>query len=300
MQPADARSAIAENWPESSDLPPAASSNQTDAVMMARPEAGLVPAAPPALAASTRATAAGMRAAIEAAYLDFRREYYHESAPTLETDPPVYAEIRQAELARLAESILRVVPPGIKSVAIVGGFIEHLQNVANLHSISERERAALHQLARVVLDGLSDGIQPWFVVWRIAAARRLTTVPDGQYYLTFPWESLLYLPPAELDAFETRARAGDVRVIEREMRRLSDHLIRVLRDPIRVQPDLVFVGPDADRQRLRFHLKTLVALGLLTYVVVAEARRLFNPPRPPRPVPSSVLPPVPPREAARA
>ncbi len=77
-------------------------------------------------------------------------------------------------------------PPAVKSLPIVGGLIEHLKNVANLHSISERERTALHNLATVVLDGLTDGIQPWCIAWRLEMARRLSNVPDGEYYLTFP------------------------------------------------------------------------------------------------------------------
>lgn len=200
--------------------------------------------------------------------------------------------MRQAELARMSESILRVMPPAVKSLPIVGGLVEHLRHVANLHSISERERTALHNLTMVVLDGLTDGIQPWFVTWRLDTARRLSNVPDGEHYLAFPWESLLYLAPAELARLEDAARDGNVPVIEREMRRLSDRLIGVLRDPIGSQPDLVFVGPDADRQRLRFHLKTTVALTLAISIVFEEARRLFNPPRT-RTAPSSALPPVP-------
>jgi len=240
----------------------------------------------------TRETAAKLHATLSEAYLGFRHTYYHEDAPTLAMLPPAHAEIHQAELARLAESVLRVMPPAVKSLAIFGGLIEHLQNVANLHSVSERERTALHNLTTVVLDGLTDGIQPWFIAWRLETARRLSTVADGAYYLTFPWEALLYLDSAELADLEEAARRGNVPELECDARRLAQRLIGVLHDPIGAQPDLIFVGPDADRQRLRFHLKTVVALGLAVYLVFAQARRLFNPPRP-QPVPTSTLPPVP-------
>jgi hypothetical protein len=185
-----------------------------------------------------------------------------------------------------------VLPQAVKSLPIVGGLIAHLQNVADLHSISERERTALHNLTMVVLDGLTSGIQPWFIAWRLETARRLCGMPDGEYFLTFPWEALLYLTPTELADLDEAARRGDIPAIERDTRGLATRLIAVLHDPIGAQPDLVFVGPNADQQRLRFHLKTTVALGLAVYLVFDEARRLFNPPQP-RSVPTSALPSVP-------
>jgi hypothetical protein len=85
---------------------------------MSLPATLTLPQRPPSMPNSnelveqTRGHTAQVFQAVATAYLAFRREYYHETQPSLATIPPARAEIRQVELALLAESTLRVTPPG--------------------------------------------------------------------------------------------------------------------------------------------------------------------------------------------
>lgn len=210
-------------------------------------------------------------------YLAFRRIYYHEPDPSLDAMPPAHAEIHQAEIARLADNTLRLMPAALKSVPLLGGLLAHLQQVANIHSISERERAALHNLTMAYLHGVRGGIQPWYVSWLLASVRNLSAEQTDQYYMQFPWDALLYLDAAQLQAFEEAVAHGDIAGIEGVLERLADRLVRALDDPIGVQPELAFTGPDSERRRLVFRLKTSAALALGAYLVVEEARVLLHP-----------------------
>lgn len=215
--------------------------------------------------------------AVAREYLAFRREYYHEAQPSLATLPQAHAEIRKSELALLAESTLRLVPQAVKSIPVVGSFVTHLRHVADLHSISEDERTALHTLAIGFLHGIRGGIQPWYVEWLLNSAHNLSQISDHDYYLQFPFDGLLYRDPESLAAFDAAVRHGDVAALQREFERMATKLIEVLRDPMGSQPVLAFTGPDSDHRRLVFNLETTAALALLAYLIAAEARLLIRP-----------------------
>jgi hypothetical protein len=247
---------------------------------------------PGELPEQTHAFAEPIFNAVAEQYLEFRRVYYHEDHPSLGTAPPSHAEIRQAEIAKLADSTLHLLPQAVKSVPIVGGFFEHLHQVADIHSMSERERLALHNMTMAFLYGIRGGIQPWYVEWLLATARNLTDATHPQYYTSFPWDALLYKDPAALAAFDRAVRTGDVAAIKREIAQLGDRLVAVLRDPIGMQPELAFTGPDAERRKTLFNLKTAAALALGAYLVAEEARALLRPHHA-LPAPRSMLAPLP-------
>jgi hypothetical protein len=253
---------------------------------------------PSELVEQTRAFAAEIYQAVATAYLDFRRAYYHEDQPSLATVPPAHAEIRKAEIALLAEGTLRLVPQAIKSIPLVGSFLEHLEQVADMHSISEEERTSLHNTAIAFLHGVRGGIQSWYVEWNLASAHNLSSVTHPEYYFDFPWDGLLYKNPAELAAFDAAVRGGNIPAIRQQLETLGGRLIEVLRDPIRAQPELAFTGPDGERRRLVFNLKTAAALALGAYLVTAEVRLLVRPRLSEAP-PRSALAPLPPQLAAR-
>jgi hypothetical protein len=230
-------------------------------------------------------------------YLAFRRTYYHEANPTLETVPPAHAEIHQAEVARLADNTLRLLPQVVRSVPVLGGLLEQLQQVANIHSMSERERSMLHNLTMTFLHGVRGGIQPWYAGWLLACARSLHAQQGDSYFLQYPWDALLYQDPGQLQAFEAAMAQGDAAGIEQVLDRLAAKLIHALDDPIGAQPNLAFTGPDGERRRLVFRLKTSTALALGAYFVVEEARTLLRP-HAATPAHQSALAPLPPEMAA--
>jgi hypothetical protein len=249
------------------------------------------------LSTQTRATAARVYDAVAQQYLEFRRVYYHEDHPSLATVPPAHAEIRQAEVAMVAESTLKLLPQAVTSLPVLGGLIEHLEQVANIHSISERERTSLHNMAMTFLYGVRDGIQPWYVQWLLATAHNLGGVTEPEYYITFPWDALFYERPDEVAALDAAVRTGNVPAIEREIEHLADRLIAALRDPVGIQPELAFTGPDGEHRRRLFALKTALALGLAAYLVAEEARALLRPRARPH-APQSALAPFPPEITA--
>ncbi len=235
------------------------------------------PSASSDLAEQTSAFADQIFKAVSSAYLAFRREYYHEPQPSLATPPPAHAEIRKSELALLAESTLRLVPHAIKSIPLVGGFVRHLQQVADIHSISEDERTALHNLTIGFLRGIRGGIQPWYVEWLLVSARNLSQITDLDYYLEFPFDGLLYRDPKALVALESALRQGDATALRGEIERMANRLTKVLRDPVGSQPLLAFTGPYGDHRRVVFNLETTAALALLAYLITEEGRHLIHP-----------------------
>lgn len=229
------------------------------------------------LADQTRAFADQTFEAVAQEYLAFRREYYHEAEPSLATLPQAHAEIRKSEVALLAESMLRLAPQAVKSIPLVGSFVTHLRQVADMHSIAEDERAALHNLAMGFLHGVRGGIQPWYVEWLLASAHNLSQISDLDYYLEFPFDGLLYRDPAALATFDAAVRQGDTAAIRREIERMAAKLIEALRDPVGVQPLLAFTGPDGERRHVVFNLQTTAALALMAYLIATEVRLLSNP-----------------------
>lgn len=229
------------------------------------------------LAQQTRTFADRTFNMVASAYLSFRREYYHEPQPSLATPPPAHAEVRKSELALLAESTLRLTPRAIKAIPLVGGFVGHLQRVADMHSVSEDERTALHNVTMGFLHGIRGGIQPWYVEWLLNSARNLSQITNLDYYLEFPYDGLLYRDQRSLAAFESAMRRGDARALRHEIEQMAARLIEALRDPASVQPRLAFTGPDGDHRRFVFNLETAAGLALLAYLITAEARLLTHP-----------------------
>jgi len=241
------------------------------------------PAAPAAPVAQQydAASLAEQRAAVVRAYLAFRREFYHEAQPDLTHAPSPHAEIRDAELAGIARSVLRLVPQAVHSVPVLGGFLEHLEQVADIHSISEQERSELHNLTMLFLHGTDGGIQPWYPAWLLTSAESLASVDVSEYYFDHPWDGLLYRSPQDLQAFAAAVRNGDASAMSREMERLAAGLVNVLNEPVKMHSTLAFSGPNADQRRALFQLKTTAALGLGAYLIVNQFQQSLHP-RPPK------------------
>ncbi|HEY1389992.1 MAG TPA: hypothetical protein VGF38_15745 [Ktedonobacterales bacterium] len=245
------------------------------------------------LAQQPSTIAAKLYDAVAEAYLQFRRTYYHEELPSLATTPPAQAEMHKAEIALLAENTLRLVPQAVKTLPVVGGFVEHLQQVADLNSLSEAELATLHNMTMAFLYGIKGGIQPWYVEWALASARRLASVDDPNYFMTYSWDACLYFAPDDLLRLEHDVSVGDLPGIERAMQQIAERLMTALSNPIDAQVEFAFTGPDADQRRMTFRLKTAACVALGAYLVTEEVRTLLHP-REQRGMPSSALAPLPP------
>lgn len=252
------------------------------------------------LAERTSAFAAALYDEVAAAYLQFRRAYYHDAQPSLATTPHASAEVSKAEVALLAENTLKVLPNAVKGLPILGGVIEHLQQVADLNSVSEAERTTLHNMTMALLYGIKDGIQPWYVEWALASARRLANVldtGDSSYFIAYPWDACLYFAPQDLARFEEAARAGQFEGIEQAMRQIAARLITALSNPLDAQFEFAFTGPDAERRRTMFRLQTAATIALGAYLITKEVRTLLQP-RGRQTTPPSALAPLPPELAA--
>lgn len=247
---------------------------------------------PAQLIEQTRDGAASVYAALSEEYLSFRRHYYHESNPSLDTAPPSSDEKMQTETAKLAQRTLQFMPREAHAIPLVRELLDHLQWVHDIHTISERERTTLNNVSLVLLHGVEGGIQPWLVEWLAEAEHRLQQATDRRYYLAFPWQGLLYRTPEELSAFDAAVRAGDTAGIEREVERLVNGLIRVLRDPLGTQPELVFSGPSGERNKTIFNLETTAALALGAYLAADQLHNIFQPHQP-QPALRSAIQPLP-------
>jgi hypothetical protein len=232
---------------------------------------------PEALIRETQAFADKVFRTVSTEYLEFRRTYYGEAQPDLNTSPPSHNQIHKAEAAYVAESVLRMVPQVVKTIPLLGSFLQHLEQVANLNSISERERTALHHISMRYLHGIDGGIQPWLAEWLGSAARQLSHVDTASYFMSYPWEALLYMPPAALATYARAVEHGDIAAIVAVVGALGKRLADVLRDPIAAQARLAFTGPEGERRKKVFHLKTGVALALGAYLVADEIHVLLRP-----------------------
>lgn len=247
---------------------------------------------PDALAARTRDFAAHLYDAVAKEYLDFRRRYYHETDPVLGTPPPGDAGILRTETAAMAQRALKFMPREAHAVPLVRDLLDHLQWVVDIHTVSERERTNLHNATLVFLHGIEGGIQPWYVAWLSEAGHQLQSATDQRYFLAYPWQGLLYVSPDELERFDTAIERGDVTGIEREVERLGNGFIEVLRDPLAAQPKLVFSGPNGEHNRAIFNLKTSAALALGAYLAADQLSALVHPHQT-RPPLASLIPPLP-------
>ncbi len=228
------------------------------------------------LARQTLTTAARESKRVADVYLQFRRDYYHDDNPSISTIPPVHTAIRQAQLAQLAERTLQFIPGAVKAVPLLGGMVEHLQLVADIHSMSEHERTALHNTTMFFLHGIDQGIQPWYVDWLLANAENLSANLSPSYFMQNPWDALYYQNPIELTVFEAAIRDGNIQGVERVIERMGDRLTEALGDPIGIQPRLAFTGPDSEARETNFHLLTTAALALGGFLIVGETRALLQ------------------------
>jgi hypothetical protein len=187
---------------------------------------------------------------------------------------------------------LWLLPQAVKSAPILGGLLEHLEQVTDLHSLTEVKCVALHNLAMVQLSGVKDGVQAWYVDWALATAHELGHIARDDYFFAFPWDACFYKSADELLVFDNAVRSGDSAEIERQIAQIGDRLLAALRDPLGTQALYAFTGPESDWRKMLFHLKTSAALMLAAYIVSDEARALLHP-RQPRPAPTSVLAPLP-------
>jgi hypothetical protein len=250
------------------------------------------------LAQGTREFAEHVYAAVSAEYLQFRRVYYHEENPTLATVPPSTTEVQRTEPAKLAEGALALVPKFARTAPLVRDLIGHLQWEIDIHSLTERERINLHNLTMIYLYGVQDGVQPWFVEWIATVEAALQDELHPDYYLAYPWQAILYQPAEGFRTFMAAVAAGDAEGIVHEMTRLANLLIEVLRDPLGMQPRLVFSGPDGERRRTLFTLKTSAGLALAAYLAYDTVHEMLHPAQPYQP-PRSVIRSFPPQIVAQ-
>jgi len=232
---------------------------------------------PLTLAEATRPAAQQIEDKVAQAYLDFRRAYYHDANPTLDSIPAHSDEVLRTEEGTIAFDTLRLVPKLIKELPLLRDLVNHLQWEVDIHSLTEQERIELHNMTMVFLHGVQDGVQPWYVDWVLRVMQALQYVEHPDYYLAFPWQGILYRKPNELTAFANAVANNDVGPIVAEMQRIGNSLVEALNNPLGVQPKLCFSGPNGERNRTIFTLKTTAALALGAYLAFDLARDLLRP-----------------------
>ena len=193
------------------------------------------------------------------------------------SNPPTHPPVARSELALFADNALRLLPQGVKSAPILGGLLEHLDQVAELHSLSAAKCPALHNLSMVQLYGVKDGLQAWYVEWALATAHDLSHVDRDDYFFAFPWDSCLYKSASEISLFDDAVHTGDSMEIKRQVAQNGDRLIAALGDPLGAQAQYAFIGPESEWRKTLFALKTSAALMLAAYLVSDEVRALLQP-----------------------
>lgn len=271
---------------------------QTPATSLAQRPPTRVPN-PQQLYEQSRDTAARIYAAVAEQYLDFRRRFFGEPNPTLATLPPQSDVVQQTEGGKIADRTLHLMPHTVRELPLVRELMDHLQWETDIHTLTGRERIALHNMTMAFLYGTDGGIQPWYVEWLLEQMHRVQNVTHPKYYLAYPWHGLLYRSPEELAAFDQAVTTGNVYAIEQQMEHWAGQIIMVLRDPLGSQPKLAFSGPHADQSRILFELKTAAALALGAYLAVEAVRDLLGARQPATP-PQSAIDAFPPQMAQRA
>lgn len=224
----------------------------------------------------SRDVAARMYTAVAQQYLQFRRQYFGEADPNLATVPPMTDTIQQTETGKIADRALHLMPHAVRELPLVRELMDHLQWEVDIHTLTARERTALHNLAMVFLYGTDGGIQAWYVDWLLEQMHRIQGVTHPKYYLAYPWQGLLYRTPQELAAFDNAAQSGNVLEIEQHLEHYAGQLIMVLRDPLGTQPKLAFSGAHGEERRVLFNLKTSAAIALGAYLAVEAVRDLLG------------------------
>lgn len=241
------------------------------------------------LAAATRPFAARVFDTVAREYLNYRRVFYHDPNPSLDTPPPETTDSQQTEGARLAHGALRIMPREAHAVPLVRDLIDHLQWVVDIHTLTQHERTQLHNMTMVFLHGVTDGVQEWYLEWLHTAATKLANETRPKYYLAYPWQALLYRSPSHLEALTAAISDGSVEGIEREIQHMADQLAAVLRDPLGTQPKLAFMGREGERRKVLFDLKTAAGLALGAYLAAETVRSLTHLGQPQAGIPQSVV-----------
>lgn len=229
---------------------------------------------PAALRAQTQTFADEAYRVVGAAYLEFRRTFYHDPNPSLATQPQASDEVQRTESARIAHTTLGALPGEVRSLPLVNDLVRHLQKMIDIQSLTEIERTQLHNMTMAFLYGVKGGVQAWYVEWLLDAEKKLQFVAHEDYYVHFPWQGLLYRPPEELARFDAAVHANEYVAIQREVGRYGDKLVEVLNNPVGSQYDLAFSGPGGERKKIVFNLKTSAGLALGAYLAVEAVRAL--------------------------
>lgn len=249
---------------------------------------------PQQLYAQTQNSAARMYTAVAHQYLQFRSVYFGETNPSLATTPPLTDAIQQTEPGKIADRGLHLMPHAVRELPLVRELMDHLQWEVDIHTLTSRERTALHNLAMVFLYGTDGGIQAWYVDWLLDQMHRIEGVTHPKYYLAYPWQGLLYRSPHDLTTFDNAVQTGNVPEIEHHVEHYAGQLIMVLRDPLATQPKLAFSGAHGEERHMLFTLKTSAAIALGAYLAVEAVRDLMGHHHTHEP-PQSVLAPFPPQ-----
>jgi hypothetical protein len=282
---------MSQQYPQPPTMPQAQAQAQAQAPQFRVPN-------PQQLYVQTRDTAGRISAAVSEQYLEFRRRYFGEPNPTLATIPLQSEAVQQTEGGKLAARTLQIVPQSVRQLPLVRDLMDHLQWERDIHTLTGRERVALHNLTMGFLYGTDGGIQPWYVEWLLDQMHRVQNIEHPKYYLAYPWHGLLYRSPQELAAFDQAVSSGDVYAIEQQTEHWAGQLISVLRDPLGSQPKLAFSGPHAEQSRILFELKTAAALALGAYLAVGAVRDILGARESSTP-PQSAIDPFPPQMAQR-
>ena len=232
---------------------------------------------PAQLVAQSRAMADQLYSEVSTAYLQFRHIYFEEESPSLANDPPMHPPAHQSETARLAQGALKVIPGAVRAMPILGDLAGHLQRVVEIHTLTENELLSLHNITMVFLYGVREGIQPWYVAYLDESAHQLLEATHPDYFLAFPFHGLFYQTPETLVKLDIALRQGDVAYIETHVQQLAQELIIVLHDPFKGQENLSFAGPDGERRKIVFNLKTTAGLAIGSYLGIEAVRSFISP-----------------------
>jgi hypothetical protein len=244
---------------------------------MAQPQPFTIKVPDPAgLLSATRSLASQLYNDVSTDYLQFRRTYFREQDPSLATEPPLHPSPHHDETARLAESALKATSV-VQSVPVLSDIHSHLNRVVEIHTLTEDELLMLHNVTMVFLYGTHDGLQAWYVEYLNNTAHQLAEVTHSDYYIDFPFHGLFYIPQDDLVKFDIAIKQGDPARIAAYVQNLAQHLTTALRDPFHGQEHFSFAGPDGDRHRTIFNLKTTAGLAIGGYLALEAVRAVVSP-----------------------
>jgi hypothetical protein len=232
---------------------------------------------PELLAQQTQAFADQIYQTVGDQYLEFRRTYFHDANASLATEPPPHLVPHQTETAKLAEEALKVIPSGAQSLPVLGDLLTHLRRVVDIHTLTEDELLTLHNVAMIFLYGIRGGVQGWYVDYLVDAAHQLQHVSNTEYFITYPWHGLFYLPPQETAAFDAAVQQYHVAAIEQQVQQFAGRLVNALQHPFKAQEELAFAGEGGEGRKTLFTLKTTAGLAIGAYLAIETVHALVGP-----------------------